>query len=193
MSQAIAAVPEASPSATVERSVQASITATADPRVRLTRFAPDRRWGLQASVQVYRQDGEDWRVTPWPLLTDGGVWVAPRIGLLWHTHLGGDRFQLELGLAIDPLTFVEGAVMGGRLDTPLLGVTFLSLMGAYHSIEYTSALTFDVTPRVSVWGGFLVSATSIWWNEGNLLDEQELSEQETLLLLQPSVGMCLRF
>lgn len=189
---ALAAADPVVPAAPVmQHALQLGVTASADPRVRGTRFAEGHRWGLQASLQVYHQPGSQ-GVSAWPLLSDADTWVAPRIGLLWRASLAGDRLHLELGAALDPIAIVEGGVLGFRSDLPVLGATFGAAIGGYHAVEYTTALELDVTPRVSLWGGFLVSAAALWWDGESLFDESALDDADTLLLLQPSVGLSLK-
>ncbi len=175
----------------IEHRVQATLTGALDPRVRVSRHAEGHRWGLQASVQVYRH-GQDWSPTPAPLLTDGGLWIAPRIGLLWRHSMAGDRLHFELGAAFNPIAVVEGLVLGGRTDLPVLGATFGSAIGGYHSVEYTTAFELDVTDRFSAWGGMLVSTQSMWWEGRSLFDDEALDEADSMLLLQPSVGISFR-
>jgi len=168
--------------------LQAGVSASADPRLRVS-GGTHRGLTWQASAQVVGRPGDGWSAFP-ALGPRSGSYVAVRGGVLGRIA-AADQVTLEIGLALEPLSGFEGAARGMQTDFGPIGAMVMMPMAWFHTAETTVGLDVGLgsDSPVSLWAGSNLTAASLWFDGSGAMDDEDLTDRQTVELLQPSVAL----
>jgi len=182
---------------------QLGLSGALDPKLRVT---GGKRKGLtwQASTQLMTRDGEGLKL--YPAFDAGNTSVlAMRVGGLLR-HPLDERFTLELGMAIEPISGFGMAARGLQSDLPVLGMIFGAPTAWFHTMETSGGVELALgrgDAPVALWIGGVVSAAGMWTDGEAVFDPEPERDpdapvtdedlRKSMELLQPSVALTWRF
>jgi hypothetical protein len=168
---------------------QVAVVGDTDVRVRATGDV-ERGLTWQVSGQLYGgREGDGFYVYP-ALSREQGDFMAFRFGGMVR-HPLSERTSLQLGMAWEPVSVVEGVVVGSRNNIiPHIAVVAVPAMAMLHTMESTVAVRHALSDRVAVEAGVYPSGASMWFHgDPFALTLHEHPARRVLEGWQPGVGL----